>query len=106
MVSSVPDLSSSLAVSTTQRISLVFSERIQLPSSIRKFSCGKNGIRDAFQLHSLRIVPGSEVRLVDAGDDGLCSTADDTVLSIPVELPTAYASFQVGNGPETSQAVL
>jgi len=66
MVSSVPDLSSSLAVSTTQRISLVFSERIQ-------------------------IVPGSEVRLVDAGDDGLCSTADDTVLSIPVELPTAYA---------------
>ncbi|CAE7228105.1 unnamed protein product, partial [Symbiodinium necroappetens] len=73
MVSSVPALSSSLAVSTTQRISLVFSERIQ-------------------------IVPGSEVRLVDAGDDGLCSTADDTVLSIPVELPTAYASFQVGNG--------
>ncbi|CAE7234999.1 unnamed protein product [Symbiodinium natans] len=62
ILSSDPDLSSSLAVSTTQRISLVFSERI---------------------------VPGSDFLLVDAGADGLCSTADDTVLAIPVDLPTA-----------------
>ena len=43
----------------------------------------------------LRIVPGSQVNLVDAGADGLCSTADDTVLAIPVDLPTAFARGQV-----------
>lgn len=66
ILSSIPDAASSLAVSETQRIVLYFSELVLVMS-------------------------GSEMQLINAGDDGLCGTSDDgDIRSIPADLPTQY----------------
>eukprot|EP00438_Fugacium_kawagutii_P012470 Skav233530 [mRNA] locus=scaffold4243:35503:41786:+ [translate_table: standard] len=72
MISSIPDAAATLVVSGTQRIALYFSELVVVTS-------------------------GSEMSLLDAGDDDLCGTADDgTVTTIPADLPSQY----VRNGTE------